>query len=76
MRTLAVQCANDTNTDEDRALAQLEIDQLILEIDRISTDTEFNTMPLLDGSFTSMIFHIGANEGQTIDVDILSLIHI
>ncbi|MFY9115409.1 MAG: flagellin [Dethiobacteria bacterium] len=70
MRTLAVQCANDTNTDEDRALAQLEIDQLILEIDRISTDTEFNTMPLLDGSFTSMIFHIGANEGQTIDVDI------
>lgn len=70
MRTLAVQCANDTNVDEDRALAQLEIDQLVLEIDRISTDTEFNTMPLLDGSFAGMVFHIGANAGQTIDVSI------
>ncbi len=50
MRELAVQSANDTNTDDDRAEIQLEIDQLSEEITRISTDTEFNTKNLLDGS--------------------------
>lgn len=51
MRELAVQSSNDTNTDADRAEMQKEIDQLATEITRISTDTEFNTMKLLDGSF-------------------------
>lgn len=50
MRELAVQAANGTETDADRANLQDEIEQLQEEIDRISTDTEFNTMPLLDGS--------------------------
>jgi flagellin len=49
MRELAVQSANDTNTDTDRAEIQKEIDQLVSEIDRISTDTEFNTKKLLNG---------------------------
>jgi len=49
MRELAVQAANDTNTDDDRAELQKEIDQLISEINRISTDTEFNTKKLLNG---------------------------
>lgn len=49
MRELAVQAANDTNTDADRAELQKEIDQLIQEIDRIAHTTEFNTKKLLNG---------------------------
>jgi flagellin len=49
MRELAVQSANDTNTDSDRAQMQKELDQLAAEITRISTDTEFNTKKLLNG---------------------------
>jgi len=50
MRELAVQAANDTNTDDDRTQIQKEITQLTMEVDRIATSTEFNTMKLLDGS--------------------------
>jgi len=50
MRELAVQAANDTNTDTDRQELQKEIDQLISEIDRIANTTEFNTKKLLEGS--------------------------
>ncbi len=50
MRQLAVQAANGTMTDEDRSTLQDEVDQLMVEIDRISTTTEFNTKTLLDGT--------------------------
>jgi flagellin len=50
MRELAVQSANDTNTDSDRAQMQKEINQLSAEVTRISTDTEFNTKKLLNGA--------------------------
>jgi flagellin len=69
MRELAVQSANDTNNDVDRKELQKEFNQLIDEIDRISTNTEFNTKTLLDGSFTGK-FHIGANQGQSIELNI------
>ena len=69
MRELAVQAANDTNTDEDREALQAEITQLIAEIDRIAQNTEFNTQKLLDGD-VSLTFHIGANEGQSITLSI------
>ena len=49
MRELAVQSANDTNTADDRAELQKEIDQLLSEIDRIGNTTEFNTKKLLNG---------------------------
>lgn len=49
MRELAVQSANDTNTSNDRSEIQKEIEQLKSEVDRISTDTEFNTKKLLNG---------------------------
>ncbi|EST55409.1 flagellin [Brevibacillus panacihumi W25] len=49
MRELAVQSSNDTNTDADRAELQKEIDQLIEEVDRIASTTEFNTQKLLNG---------------------------
>ncbi|WP_279326373.1 flagellin N-terminal helical domain-containing protein [Bacillus litorisediminis] len=69
MRELAVQSANDTNTNEDRAELQKEVDQLSQELSRIGDTTEFNTKNLLDGSFTGT-FQIGANEGQSISVAI------
>lgn len=49
MRELSVQAANGTNTADDRKAIQDEIDQLSQEIDRISTDTEYNTKKLLNG---------------------------
>ncbi|MGN9166381.1 flagellin, partial [Tissierellaceae bacterium HCP3S3_D8] len=69
MRELAVQASNDTNTLEDRAEIQKEINQLSTEITRISTDTEFNTMSLLDGTLDAK-FHIGANKGQNMGLEI------
>ena len=57
MRELAVQSANDTNTTDDRNEIQKEINQLVSEIDRISTTTEFNTKKLLNGdSGTKVIY--------------------
>src|SRR5690554_5862852 len=50
MRELAVQAANDTNTDDDREQIQKEINALLDEVDSISEKTEFNTKKLLDGS--------------------------
>lgn len=51
-RELAVQASNDTYTDEDRKTIQKEVDQLLDEIDRISEDTEFNTIKVLKGKET------------------------
>ncbi|MBO0992235.1 flagellin Hag [Bacillus sp. SD088] len=71
MRELAVQSANDTNTNSDRAELQKELSQLNEEIDRISNQTEFNTQKLLDGSVEEgFTFHIGANKGQNINLEI------
>ena len=53
MRELMVQASNGTETNEDRENIQDEIEQLQEEIDRIASDTEFNTMKLLDGSLSS-----------------------
>ncbi|MET3504675.1 flagellin N-terminal helical domain-containing protein [Halalkalibacter oceani] len=50
MRELAVQGANDTNTEYDRQQIQKEVEQLKLEVDSISEKTEFNTRKLLNGS--------------------------
>ncbi|MFT9598159.1 flagellin [Mesobacillus sp.] len=50
MRELSVQSSNDTNTGDDRAEIQKEMDQLTSEIDRIGNTTEFNTKKLLNGS--------------------------
>jgi flagellin len=69
MRELATQSATDTNTIEDRKEIQEEINQLAEEITRIADTTEFNTQNLLGGKF-AVKFHIGANEGQNVDLAI------
>ncbi len=71
IRELAVQAANATNSDGDRAALQAEVDQRIAEITRVGNQTQFNGLNLLDGSFTTQTFQVGANEGQTIDVTAL-----
>jgi flagellin len=68
IRELAVQSANASNSASDRASLQAEVSQLTAEIDRVATQTQFNGTNLLDGSFTSKIFQVGANLGQTITV--------
>ncbi|RFU68296.1 flagellin [Peribacillus saganii] len=53
MRELSVQSANDTNTADDRAELQKEVQQLKDEVDRIANNTEFNTKKLLNGDLAS-----------------------
>ena len=66
VRELAVQSANATNSASDRQALQSEVGQLIAELDRISQTTEFNGTRLLDGSFGTQQFQVGANANQTI----------
>ncbi|BAQ10177.1 flagellin/flagellar hook associated protein [Bacillus sp. OxB-1] len=70
MRELAVQSSNDTNTNTDRAELQKEVTQLLEEVTRISTDTEFNTQKLLNDTFQDKVIHIGANADQAIEITI------
>ncbi len=66
VRELAVQSANDTNTSADRKSLQAETGQLLTELDRIGTTTQFNGRNILDGSLGSATFQVGANANQTI----------
>jgi len=68
IRELAVQAANATNSASDRAALQSEASQLISEVQRVGTQTSFNGINLLDGSFTSKAFQVGANAGETISI--------
>ena len=70
MNELATQAANDTNTTSDRTAIQAEITQLTSEIDRIYSTTQFNTMNLLDGTFTGKNLQVGSLSGQTIGISI------
>ncbi|WP_202079345.1 flagellin [Caldalkalibacillus salinus] len=74
MRELTVQAANDTNTTEDRAALQAEVDELVAEIDRIADTTEFNGSKLLDGTggdgTGTFSLQIGANELQSVDISL------
>jgi flagellin len=68
IRELAVQSANATNSTTDRAALQTEVGQLLQEIDRVANQTSFNGVKLLDGSFSSAVFQVGANANETISV--------
>ncbi len=72
VRELSVQSANATNSASDREALQKEVTQLISEIDRVASQSSFNGVKLLDGSFSSQTFQVGANAGQTIVVGSIS----
>ena len=77
MNELATQAANGTNTTVDRSAIKAELDQLTSEIDRIQSTTQFNTMNLLDGTFSGttnkMKLQVGALSGQSIDFSIANM---
>ena len=77
MNELATQAANGTNTTVDRSAIKAELDQLTSEINRIQSTTQFNTMNLLDGTFSGatnkMKLQVGALSGQSIDFSIANM---
>ncbi len=68
MRDLALQSANGSNGADDRAALQKEVGALQQELTRISETTKFGATALLDGSFGTKQFQIGANANETINV--------
>ena len=68
IRELAVQSANATNSSTDRSALQQEVAQLVAEIDRVGSQTQFNGINLLDGTFSNQAFQVGANANQTISI--------
>nr|WP_312131811.1 flagellin [Stenotrophomonas pavanii] len=69
VRELSVQASNATNSASDRKALQAEVTQLVSEIDRVAKQSDFNGTKLLDGSFSSQLFQVGANAGQAIAID-------
>ena len=72
MRELAVQAANGTNSLQNRADLNLEVQALKLQLDDIGNNTEFNGLPILDGTVPTITLQVGAQVGQTIDVTLTS----
>ena len=68
IRTLAIQAVNSPNSVDDRKALNDEVNELTSELNRIAMTTEFNGRKLLDGSFGTAIFQVGANAGQTISM--------
>lgn len=71
MRELTVQAANDTNTTADRLSVEVEVARLIDELDKIITETDFNTKKIFLGLDSEpVVIQVGANQGQTMDITI------
>ena len=70
IRELAVQSVNATNSASDRAALDAEVQERIAEVDRIAKQTNFNGVKVLDGSFGTATFQVGANVGETIAVSL------
>jgi|TARA_R110000851_G_scaffold272017_1_gene424742 flagellin len=68
IRELAVQSANATNSISDRQALNQEVQQRIEEINRIAAQTSFNGLKVLDGTFATQTFQVGANTGETIAI--------
>ena len=70
IRELAIQSVNATNSASDRAALNAEVQERIAEVDRIAKQTNFNGVKVLDGSFGTATFQVGANVGETISVSL------
>lgn len=73
IRDLAVQSANSSYSTFDRATLNNEASQLISEIDRIANSTTFNGVKLIDGTFSSQTFQVGANNTGNDQINITSI---
>jgi flagellin len=72
MRELAVQSSNGTLNDSTRAYLNTEFQSLITEFNRLATQTQFNGVNLLDGSFGTKALQVGSKKGHTIDLALAS----
>jgi len=70
LNSIAVQAANGTQTSQEAQSLQNVVGQLTDQVSTISSQTQFNNINLLDGSFANVQFQVGANEGQTINLSI------
>ncbi|MDS1309504.1 flagellin [Marinobacter xiaoshiensis] len=68
IRELSVQAANATNSISDRQALNQEVQQRVEEINRIASQTSFNGLKVLDGTFGVQTFQVGANTGETIGI--------
>lgn len=73
MRELALQSANGSNSADARAALQKEVSALQSELTRISDTTSFGGQQLLDGSYGSKAFQVGANANETINLSLSSV---
>ena len=73
IRELAIQSASDVMSATERNYIQTEVSQLLSEFDRVTKDTTFNEINVLDGSFASRTFQIGIKKGESASVSIGSM---
>ena len=73
IRELSIQSASDVMSATERNYIQTEVNQLLAEFDRVTRDTTFNEINVLDGSFASKTFQIGITRGETANVSIGSM---
>jgi flagellin len=73
VRELAIQSASDTYNATERNYIQAETNQLLSEFDRVTKDTEFNEVNVLDGSFASKTFQIGVRKGENASISVSSM---
>tara|TARA_B100000989_G_scaffold284927_1_gene252183 strand:- start:23 stop:1810 length:1788 start_codon:yes stop_codon:yes gene_type:complete len=73
IRELAIQSASDTYNATERNYIQTETNQLLSEFDRVTKDTEFNEVNVLDGSFASKTFQIGVRKGENASISVSSM---
>jgi flagellin len=72
MRDLAVESLNASNSSQDRTDLNAQFTQLMNDINSVSSQTQFNGVNLLDGSFQGATFQVGANAGQSITIGAIS----
>ena len=70
IRELAIQSANATNSSEDRSYLQQEVNQLIREINRVSTTSKFNGETILDGTFVNKTIQLGMEQGEQLSLSV------
>ncbi|GAB0113339.1 flagellin N-terminal helical domain-containing protein [Acidisoma sp. C75] len=70
LSAIAVQAANGTQNPQEAQSLQAVASQLVSQVSAIATQTKFNNVNLLDGTFQNVQFQVGADEGQTLTVSI------
>ena len=73
IRELSIQASSETYSAADRESLNNEVQQLVAEIDRVASNTQYNGVNLLDGTFGSKDIQIGANSGQSVSLSMTNV---